>query len=95
MNVLDLVLHLLPQIFIQRAEGFIHQYQFRIKNKGACQGHPLLLAAGQLGRHAAVKAFEFNHFQCPGNFATDLIFGELPDLEWKRKIFFDRHVGKQ
>ena len=45
MNVFDLVLHLLAQILVQRAQGLVHQNQVRLENQGPRQRHPLLLTA--------------------------------------------------
>ena len=48
MDVLDLVLHLLAQLLVERAERFVHQDELGIEDQGAGDRHALLLAAGHL-----------------------------------------------
>ena len=63
MNMLDLILHLLAQVFIQSTQRFIHQDKMRLKDKGPGQCDALLLATGQLGRKPPFKPPELNHIQ--------------------------------
>ena len=48
LDLLQLVLHLLAQVEIEGAQGFIQQQHVRSHRQGAGQGDPLALAAGQL-----------------------------------------------
>ena len=50
MNMLNLVLHLFAQLFVERAERFVHQNEFWVKYERACHCHTLLLSAGKLCR---------------------------------------------
>ena len=49
---LDFNLHVLAQLFVQRAQRFVHQHQLRIKDQRAGQGYTLLLATRELRRVA-------------------------------------------
>ncbi|MNR57238.1 hypothetical protein D3C85_1779710 [compost metagenome] len=44
-KALDLVLHLLAQLFVERTERLVHKHQARFENQRPCQGNPLFLAA--------------------------------------------------
>jgi len=44
-DMLDLVLHMLAQLLVERAEGFVHQHQFRLEHQRAGQRDALLLSA--------------------------------------------------
>ena len=52
MDALDLDLHLLAQLLVERAERLVHQQQPRLRHQRARHRHALLLAAGQLARIA-------------------------------------------
>jgi hypothetical protein len=52
------VAHLDAESSIQAAQGFVQQQRPGFNNQGACQGDPLLLDAGQLGRSAVLHAFQ-------------------------------------
>ncbi|OIQ64149.1 hypothetical protein GALL_543010 [mine drainage metagenome] len=47
-QLLEFELHVFAQLFVQRAQGLIHQYQLRVKYQGPCQRHALLLATREL-----------------------------------------------
>src|SRR5918993_212096 len=47
-KMLDLELHLLAQLLVERAERFVHQHQRRLVDQGPRDGDPLLLPARQL-----------------------------------------------
>ena len=46
MDTLDLDLHLLAQVLVERAEGLVEQQHIGIEHEAARERHPLLLAAG-------------------------------------------------
>ena len=51
-QVLDLELHLLAQLLVERAERLVHQKQRRLEHDGAGQRDALLLSARKLARIA-------------------------------------------
>src|SRR5262249_3082538 len=53
MDALDLDLHLLAQILVERAERLVEQHHVGVEHEAARQRDALLLAAGQLARIAA------------------------------------------
>ena len=67
MQALELELHLLAQILVERAERFVHQQQVRVEHQCARQRDALLLAAGKLPRQPFAKLFELHQTQCRGN----------------------------
>ena len=62
-QVLDLHLHLLAQLLVQRAQRFVHQHQLRLEHQRAGERHALLLATGKLRRIAVAKALQLDHRQ--------------------------------
>ena len=52
MNALELDLHLLAQVLVERAQRLVEQEHVGVEHEAARQRHPLLLAAGQLARIA-------------------------------------------
>ena len=63
LEVLDLELHLLAELPVERAERLVHQDQPGLEDQGAGQGHPLLLAAGELGRPPVVQAGQLDQLE--------------------------------
>ena len=63
MQALELQLHGLAQVAVERRERLVQQEEFRPVDDRARQGHPLLLAAGKLTRLAAVEAAQPNLLQ--------------------------------
>ena len=70
--MLDLVLHVLAELFIKRAKRLVHQHQFRLKHQCAGEGNPLLLTTGQLRRLAIGKVTHLHHVQRAADFLVDL-----------------------
>ena len=52
-QLLQLDLHVLAQLLVERAERLVHQHQLRLEHQRARQRHALLLAAGELRRQRA------------------------------------------
>ena len=49
-------LHLLAQVCVERAQGFVEQKHTRVDDERACEGHTLALSAGKLMRHPRAHA---------------------------------------
>ena len=95
MDVLDLVLHLLAQLLVERAERLVHQHELGLEDQRAGDRDPLLLAARELGRPAVAEGVELDHLERPAHPVPDLGFGELPDRERKGQVLANRHVREQ
>jgi hypothetical protein len=63
LHPLQLELHLLAQLEVQRAERLVQQQHVRLVHDGPGQGDALALAAGQLSRLAAAEPGQPDHLQ--------------------------------
>src|SRR5208282_2738048 len=63
LHMLQLDLHLLPQLEVQRAQRLVKQQDLRLVHYGAGQRHPLALPARELGRLALAQAAQPDHLQ--------------------------------
>ena len=94
-NALDLDLHLLAQLLVERAQGLVHQQQARMRDQRPRHGDALLLAARELPRVAGAEMPELNQRE----HLVDALAGFLarqPRAHAKRKtdILGNGHVGK-
>ena len=95
LDALDLHLHLYPELGVQVGEGLIQQQNGGTGHQSPGQGHPLLLTAGELPGITLVhagKLYQSEHVLHP---LTDLVFGQLLELQTKGHVFKNRHVGEQ
>ena len=93
--MLDLELHLLAQLLIQRPQGLVHQHQPGPEHQGAGQRHTLLLAARELVRPAVLETRELHNLQDRRHLRADLRLWQFADHERKGHVLEDVHVGKQ
>ncbi len=63
LDPLQLELHLLAELHVERAERLVEEQRGRPVDEGAREGDPLLLAARELARAAATEPFEADHAQ--------------------------------
>ena len=75
MDAPDLVLDFLAQLLVERRQRLVHQQDRRIIGKRPGQRDALLLAAGQLRRHAVLEALEPHQLQHRRDFRVDLGLG--------------------
>jgi hypothetical protein len=61
--VLDLVLHLLPELLVERSERFVHQNELWLEHQCPRHGDPLLLASRKLRWTATGKILQLHHPQ--------------------------------
>ena len=87
LDVLQLLLHLLAQLQIQRAD--------RIEHDGARDGHALALAAGELARHPLFVALELHQSEHLGHAPLPFRLLDAADAKPIGDVLFDVHVGKQ
>ena len=96
MDALDLDLHLLAQLLVQRAERLIHQQQARPRNQRARHRHALLLAARELARIALRKMRELHQREHLGDARMRRFARELrAHAQREADIVRHRHVRKQ
>ena len=95
LNVLQLHLHLAPQLQIQRAQGLVQQQQLRLKDQRAGDGHALALSAGELGRHALFAALQLHQAQHLRNLRPPLGTLHAAHAQSIGDVLFHIHVGKQ
>jgi hypothetical protein len=81
LDALQLDLHPLPQLEVERPEGLVQEQDTRPVDEGPGQGDPLPLTAGKLGDAAAVKAVQADHGQCLGAPPAALGLADAFDLE--------------
>ncbi len=96
MDMLDLGLHLLAQLLVERAERLIHQQQARPRHQRPRHGNALLLPARELARIARCQVPKLHERQHLGDalarfFAREL--GAHPQRE--SDVVRDRHVREQ
>ena len=91
-NVLDLVLHLLTQILVQRTEWFVHQDELRLEDQRPGHRDALLLAAGELGRHARAEIRELDHVEGTLYPCLDIRLAHLANPQREGEVFRHRHV---
>ena len=62
-QVLQLDLHVLAQLLVERAERLVHQHELRVEHERAGQRDALLLAARELARQAVGHALQAHHVE--------------------------------
>ena len=72
LDTLQLVLHILPQAQVQRAQRLVQQQDLGPVHQRPGDGHPLLLAAGQLIGEPAALAVQPHQAQHIGDAGLDL-----------------------
>ena len=77
LDALELILHVLAQPQVQGPQGLVQQQHLGSVHQGPGDGHPLLLAAGELVDAAVLKALEAHHFQHLQHPLSDLRLGDL------------------
>ena len=95
LNVLELLLHLLAQLQVERAERLVEQQHARLVDERAGDGDALLLTAGELG-HVAVgvvlKAYQTQHTH---DLLRDNVLRLLLDGQAEGDVVVDVHVREE
>ena len=94
LHPLQLDLHPLAQLQIQGPQGFVQEQYLGPVHQGPGNGHPLLLAAGQLLDPALFIALEVHQLQHLLYPLLDLRLGELLDLEAEGDVIVYVQVGE-
>ena len=90
-----LELHLLAQSTIERAQGFVHQHQFRLEHQRSGNGHALLLATGKLARAPVLEPLQLHEAKRAAHPLDALGGGRSPNLQGKREVSAHGDVGEQ
>ena len=90
----DGVAHLYPELGIQIGKRLVHQQHLRLNDNSPGQGHPLLLAAGEVGRHTVLQVVNFYDFQNVVDLLFDFLLGQFPVLQSEGHVVENVHVGK-
>ena len=94
LQFLDDGTHLHPELGVQVGKRLIHQQHAWLNDKGPGQGHPLLLAAGQLAGLALCQMGNLYQLQGLVHLGLDLLGRNLPGLEAVGYVFPDGQVGE-
>ncbi|MNO25436.1 hypothetical protein D3C76_152720 [compost metagenome] len=94
-DVLDLHLHVLAQLLVQRAQRFVHQHQLRLEHQCPGQGHTLLLAAGQLAGVTLGEGIELDHVQHPLDPLADVGLAQVAHGQREGQVLGHGHVREQ
>src|SRR5262245_52731120 len=95
MEVADLILHLLAQLLVERAQGLIHEYEVGIEHQRPGNGDALLLAAGKLTWTTVAEAWQLNHVERGLHALFDLGLAETAYLERESQVLVHRHMREQ
>ena len=92
---LDLELHLLAQLAVERAERLVHQRQARLEHDGPGQGDALLLAAAQLAGKRSPYVLELHEPQRLVDPSSRLGLRHAAHLQREADVLGDAHVREQ
>ena len=95
LDLLELDLHLLAQLQVERAERLVEQQHARPVDERPGERDALPLAAGQLGRLPLLVALEADHAERVGDAPRALVARHLPDHQAVADVVADRHVREQ
>ena len=79
LHALQLHLHLLAELQVEGAQGLVEEQNLGLVHQGSGDGHPLLLAAGELVDPALAVALQVHQLQHGVHLLLDLILGGLLD----------------
>ena len=95
LHLLQLELHLLAELEVERAEWLVEQQHLGLVDDGPGQRHALSLAAGELGRLPAAEPGQPDHLQCPADLLAPLGLGHVPHAQAELNVLDHRHVREQ
>ena len=95
LDPLELELHLLAQLEVERAERLVEQEHPWVTDDRARERDPLLLAAGQLARLAGLPPGEADELEDLGHPRPHLRLRQLLPLETEGNVVRDRHVREE
>src|SRR5256885_3451310 len=95
LQLLELELHGLPQLLVERAERFVAKQYPRFDHDGAGQSDALLLASGELAGTAILVSDEFHLCQRIGDLAGNRGALHAAHAQSEGNVFTDRAMRKQ
>ena len=95
LNLLQFLLHVLSQLKVESCQRLVQKQNLGLVDKGAGNGHTLLLAAGKAVDTALFKAAECNHGEHLSNLLMDFGFGALLLTQGEGHIFKNVQVREQ
>ena len=95
LDALQLELHLLAELQVERAQRLVEQEHLRAVDQRARERHALLLTAGQLARLALVEPFEPDDAEQLARPSLELILRHLLPAEPERDVLEDVQVRKE
>ena len=95
LHALELQLHLLTQLQVQRAQGLVQQQHLGLVDQTSGDGHALLLAAGKGIHMALAVALQIDQVQHSVYPAGNLSLGELFQLQTEGDVVKHVQVGEQ
>ena len=91
----DFRAHVYPQLGVQVAQRLVEQQHAGLHHQGPGQGHPLLLAAGELVCVPVFHALQAHQVQHVEHLFADLLLGQLAQLEAVGHVVEHVQVGEQ
>ena len=95
MHILELDLHLLAHLEIQRAQRLIEEQDLGLVYQRAGNGDTLLLAAGKRADTSLLKPFQIHQIQDSAHLALDHVLGGLFLFKPEGDVIVNIHMGKQ
>ena len=95
LDALQLELHLLAELQVERAERLVEQEDARVVHERARERDALLLTARELPRLALREAGEPHELEDLGDAALQLALGDALPLEPEGDVVLDRHVREE
>ena len=92
---LQLDLHLLAQLVVERGERLVEQQHLRLRRERARQRHALLLAAGDLAGASVLQLLHVDELQHRVDACLDLGLRLAQHLQAKADVVGHRHVREQ
>src|SRR6185312_12752041 len=95
LDALQLELHLLPELEVQRPQWLVEQQDLGVIDQRASQRHALLLSSGQLRGPALAIAAEVDQLQGLVDPPVDLSAPDLLPAQAEGDVVVNVQVGKQ
>ena len=95
LHPLQLELHLLAELEVERAKRLVEQQHLGLVDDGPGQRHALPLAAGELGRLAAAEPGQPDHLQRLAGLLAPLRLGHAPHPQAVLDVLGHGHVREQ
>ncbi len=95
LDPLQLHLHVLAQLEVERAERLVEEKHARVVHERSPEGDTLLLASRELLRLALRESGQSDELEHLGDASSQLILGDALALEPERDVVLDRHVREE